>query len=83
MEGQPAGAIPLEQYEMPLEQLGLSPRVFNCLRRNKISMVGQLLEMTEEELLSLKKLGKKSVEELRQRLQELDAVAESEEEHEA
>jgi len=83
MEGQPAGAIPLERYEMPLEQLGLSPRVFNCLRRNKISMVGQLLEMTEEELLSLKKLGKKSVEELRQRLQELDAVAESEEEHEA
>lgn len=71
-----ASGIPAEKYDVPLERLGLSPRVFNCLRRNKISKVGELLEMTEEELLSLKKLGKKSVEELHQRLQELDLAAE-------
>jgi len=82
-KGPAATGIPIEQYEMPLERLGLSPRVFNCLRRNKISKVGQLLEMTEEELLSLKKLGKKSVEELRQWLQELDLLVETKEEHEA
>lgn len=62
------GAVSTELYDMPLERLGLSPRVFNCLRRNKISKVGQLLEMSEQELLSLKKLGRKSVEELQERL---------------
>ena len=75
--------ISVEQYEMPLERLGLSPRVFNCLRRNKVSKVGQLLEMSEQELLSLKKLGRKSVEELHQRLDELGLSMEAKGEHEA
>ena len=75
--------ISLEQYEMPLERLGLSPRVFNCLRRNKVSKVGQLLEMSEQELLSLKKLGRKSVEELHQRLDELGLSMDAKGEHEA
>ena len=69
---QPAATtVPTEYYEMPLERLGLSPRVFNCLRRNKINTVGQVLEMTEEELLSLKKLGQKSVQELQERLSDM------------
>jgi len=59
-----------EQYEMPLEKLGLSPRVFNCLRRNKITKVGELLEKSERDLLAMKKLGKKSLDELKQQLQE-------------
>ncbi len=75
--------VPSEQYEMPLERLGLSPRVFNCLRRNKISKVGQLLEMTEQELLSLKKLGRKSVEELQERLEEMDFSLRSKGDYEA
>jgi DNA-directed RNA polymerase subunit alpha len=66
-----ATAVPTEYYEMPLERVGLSPRVFNCLRRNKISKVGQVLEMTEQELLSLKKLGRKSVQELQERLSDM------------
>jgi len=66
-----ATTVPTEYYEMPLERLGLSPRVFNCLRRNKINTVGQVLEMTEEELLSLKKLGQKSVQELQERLSDM------------
>lgn len=65
------GAVAPEIYEMPLEKLGLTPRVFNCLRRNKINKVGQLLELTEQDLLSLKKLGKKSVEEIQERLVEM------------
>lgn len=75
--------ISIEQYEMPLERLGLSPRVFNCLRRNKVSKVGQLLEMSEQELLSLKKLGRKSVEELRQHLDEMGLSLDARGEHEA
>lgn len=83
-EGQPAAlTIPAEQLEMPLERLGLSPRVFNCLRRNQISKVGQLLEKSEQELLSLKKLGHKSVEEVQQRLKERGLALRSEEDHEA
>lgn len=82
-EKQPAASsIPVEQYEMPLEKLGLSPRVFNCLRRNKISKVGQLLEMSEHELLSLKKLGRKSVEELQERLEQMSLSVRSKENHE-
>ncbi len=72
LEKQPAATtVPTEYYEMPLERLGLSPRVFNCLRRNKINKAGQVLEMTEEELLSLKKLGRKSVQELQERLSDM------------
>lgn len=70
--GPPAAALGVstEQYEMPLEKLGLSPRVFNCLRRNKITKVGELLEKTERDLMAMKKLGKKSLEELSLQLQE-------------
>jgi len=70
--GPPAAALGVttEQYEMPLEKLGLSPRVFNCLRRNKITKVGELLEKSERDLMSMKKLGKKSLEELKEQLKE-------------
>jgi DNA-directed RNA polymerase subunit alpha len=70
--GPPAAALGVttEQYEMPLEKLGLSPRVFNCLRRNKVTKVGELLEKSERDLMSMKKLGKKSLEELKAQLHE-------------
>ncbi len=70
--GPPEAALGVssEQYEMPLEKLGLSPRVSNCLRRNKITKVGELLEKSERDLLAMKKLGKKSLDELKQQLQE-------------
>lgn len=80
---QAVGGVSFEQYEMPLEQLGLSPRVFNCLRRNKISKVGELLEKSEKDLLSLKKFGRKSVEELQQHLEEMGLSLRSEKEDEA
>ena len=82
--GPAADGVPTELYEAPLERLGLSPRVFNCLRRNKLSKVGQLLEMSEQELLSLKKLGRKSLEELEQRIEEMGLTLRSREgKHEA
>lgn len=80
---QAIGGISVEQYEMPLEQLGLSPRVFNCLRRNKISKVGELLEKSEKDLLALKKFGRKSVEELQQHLEGMGLSLRSEKEDEA
>ena len=65
-ERPPALAISVEQYELPLERLGLPPRVFNLLRKNRISKAGELVEKSERDLLSLEKLGSRSVEEIQQ-----------------
>jgi DNA-directed RNA polymerase subunit alpha len=60
-----------ERYNMPIEDLNLSMRAYNCLRRSGLMTVGQVLEKGEEELLSLRNFGRKSYEELRDRLNEL------------
>jgi len=67
-----APAIPPEKYEMPLEQLGLSARTFNSLRRSGITKVGELLEKNDDDLLALRSFGQKSLEEVRERLETLD-----------
>jgi len=72
-------AIPLEQYEMPLEQLGLSARTFNSLRRSGITKVGELLEKKDEELLGLRSFGQKSLDEAKDRLKLLGLITEEEE----
>jgi DNA-directed RNA polymerase subunit alpha len=76
-EGAPS-SVPSEQYELPLENLKLPPRIFNCLRRNNIHKVGELLEKSESELLSLRKLGQKSLEEVKQCLEDLGLSLRSE-----
>ena len=55
---------------MPIEQLDLSQRTYNCLKRSQITKVGQVLQMSEDELLSLRNFGQKSLEELRERLRQ-------------
>lgn len=67
-----APAIPPEQYEIPLEQLGLSARTFNSLRRSGITKVGELLEMSDDDLLGLRSFGQKSLDEVKERLEALD-----------
>lgn len=61
-------ALPPEQYNTPLEELGLSVRAYNSLKRHGFRVVGQLLEKREEELLAIRNFGKKSYDEVRQRL---------------
>ncbi|MBI2863445.1 MAG: DNA-directed RNA polymerase subunit alpha [Chloroflexi bacterium] len=61
-------AIPSKVYDVPIEDLDLSVRAYNCLKRSGISKVGQVLEMSEEDLLSVRNFGRKSLEELRERL---------------
>lgn len=60
-----------EQYSMPIEDLQLSMRAYNCLRRSGLMTVGQVLEKSEEELLALRNFGRKSYDELRDRLDEM------------
>jgi DNA-directed RNA polymerase alpha subunit len=55
---------------MPIEQLDLSVRAYNCLKRSGLMTVGAVLEKSEEELLSLRNFGEKSYMELRDKLVE-------------
>ncbi len=63
-----------EAYDMPLDRLDLSTRVFNALRRAGIKNVGEVLEMLEEggddALLAVRNFGAKSLIEVRERLDE-------------
>jgi len=64
-------SIPDEQYNMPVEQLDLSVRTMNCLRRAGIITVGELISKGEKELLALRNFGQKSKQELEERLNTL------------
>ena len=57
-------------FPTPIERLQLSPRTYNCLKRAQINTVGDVLKMSEKELLEIRNFGEKPLEELRQRLQE-------------
>lgn len=62
----PPGIAP-EHYEIPIEQLDLSVRVFNSLKRTGITNVGEVLEMLErgpDAMLAIRNFGEKSLEEL-------------------
>jgi DNA-directed RNA polymerase subunit alpha len=67
----PGGAVQIPQrlYEMPIEDLNLSVRAYNCLKRAGITKVGQILEMSADDLLGVRNFGQKSLDELRERLQ--------------
>lgn len=75
-----AGTVSPRIYDMPIEQLELSSRTYNCLKRSQITKVGQILEMNENELLSLRNFGHKSLAELRDRLAALGVSLQSSEE---
>lgn len=64
-------SIPNEIYDTPIEQLDLSVRVFNSLKRTGITKVGEMLEMLErgeETMLAIRNFGEKSLDELKQQL---------------
>jgi DNA-directed RNA polymerase subunit alpha len=60
--------IPPQVYDTPIEDLDLSVRAYNCLKRSNITKVGQILSMNEEDLLAVRNFGEKSLQELRERL---------------
>jgi DNA-directed RNA polymerase subunit alpha len=61
-------SIPDEKYNMPVEQLDLSVRTMNCLRRSNIATVGELIGKGAKELLKLRNFGQKSYLEIEGRL---------------
>jgi len=60
-----------EKYNMPVEQLDLSVRTMNCLRRGGIATVGELISRGERGLLALHNFGQKSKQEVEERLEAL------------
>lgn len=57
--------------EMPIEELDLSVRSYNCLKRAGINTVGELIQRNEEDMMKVRNLGKKSLEEVVNKLAEL------------
>ena len=57
--------------EMTIEELDLSVRSFNCLKRANINTVADLAEKTEDDMMKVRNLGRKSLEEVKKKLEEL------------
>jgi DNA-directed RNA polymerase subunit alpha len=69
--------ISQEQYNMPIEQLGLSVRTLNSLRRSKFTIAGEILGKTKDQLIKeIKNFGQKSLEELWDKLAEFGLLTE-------
>ncbi len=67
-----SGESPKEKVlEMTIEDLDLSVRSFNCLKRAGIDTVSDLVSRSEDEMIKVRNLGKKSLEEVTQKLQSL------------
>ncbi|HZX46094.1 MAG TPA: DNA-directed RNA polymerase subunit alpha [Clostridia bacterium] len=58
--------------EMTIEELDLSVRSYNCLKRAGINTVEELTQRTEEDMMKVRNLGKKSLEEVQSKLAELN-----------
>ena len=57
--------------EMTIEELDLSVRSFNCLKRAGINTVNDLIEKSEDEMMKVRNLGKKSFDEVKEKLKSL------------
>jgi DNA-directed RNA polymerase subunit alpha len=69
-DGRRASGRPVITDERPVEDLELTVRSYNCLKREGIDTIGQLATMSEEELMNIRNLGMKSVDEIRSKLLE-------------
>jgi DNA-directed RNA polymerase subunit alpha len=64
----PASTSP--DLDLPIEELDLSERPRNCLKRARVDTIGQLVQKTEDDLLAITNFGSKSLEEVIQKLDE-------------
>lgn len=71
-------ALAPDRYNTPIEDLNLSVRAYNCLKRSGLMTVGAVLEKNEDELLALRNFGRKSYDELREKLVTMNFLSEEE-----
>ena len=60
-----------EKLKIPIQELELSVRASNCLESEKVETVGQLVEMTEADLLRIRSFGKTSLREIKRKLADI------------
>ena len=60
-----------KKFEKKIEELDLSVRSYNCLKRAGINTVGELSQKNEEEMMRVRNLGRKSLKEVVQKLREV------------
>jgi DNA-directed RNA polymerase subunit alpha len=57
--------------QLPIEDMDLSVRSYNCLKREGVSSVGELVQKSEQDLLDIRNFGQKSIDEVRAKLAEM------------
>ncbi len=62
----------MEIYSTPLAKLALSPRTLNALVRGHITRVGQVLVLSDEELLEIRNISERCIEEVDAKLAEMN-----------
>ena len=56
---------------MPIEEMDLTVRSYNCLKREAVATVGDLLQKSEEDLLEIRNFGQKSIDEVKAKLEDM------------
>jgi DNA-directed RNA polymerase subunit alpha len=82
LEEEETSRLTSEMIETPIENLDLSVRVFNSLKRTGITTVGEVLELLEkgdDAVMSIRNFGEKSLKELRQKMKEKGYLEDEEE----
>ena len=75
-EGVEVGPAPVAEetnpeMNIPIEDLNLTQRSYNCLKREGIHTIGELVAHTEQDLLDIRNFGMKSIDEVKEKLQSL------------
>ena len=60
-----------DKLDMKIEDLVLSVRSYNCLKRAEIGTIGELTSKTEEDMIKVRNLGRKSLKEIKEKLENL------------
>jgi DNA-directed RNA polymerase subunit alpha len=63
-----SSSVPAEEPSITIDELELSVRAYNCLKRASINSMAELLQKSEHDLLNIKNFGKKSSDEVIERL---------------
>ena len=71
----PAEADHIASFALPIDDLDLTVRSYNCLKREGIHTVGELVARTESDLLDIRNFGQKSIDEVKVKLHQLGSVA--------
>ena len=59
------------ELSMPIEDLDLSVRSYNCLKREGINSLSELVALSETQLMNIRNFGQKSVDEVKEKLTEM------------